>query len=163
MTEPKQILNVSDEFDRTRERREFVTMLVDDQMFGIPVLDVQDVLGPQKLTWVPLASKEVAGVLNLRGRIVTAIDVRKRLGLPASKEKQSGMSIVVARGEELYSLVVDSVGEVLNLPPDAHERPPATLDPLWSEISSGVYRLDKTLLIVLDVSRLLDFATPKAA
>lgn len=163
MTESKNRSEASNELDGSDDREEFVTMCIADQMFGIAVLDVQDVLGPQQLTWVPLAGEEVAGVLNLRGRIVTAIDVRKRLGLSASAEGESSMSIVVEHGEELYSLIVDSVGEVLNLPPDAHERNPATLDPLWKEVASGVYRLDGNLLVVLDVSRLLNFTDAEAA
>ena len=131
-------------------------------MFGIPVLDIQGVLGPQKLTWVPLAPSEVAGVLNLRGRIVTAIDVRKRLGLSPSDVRDS-MSIVVDHKNELYSLIVDSVGEVLNLAGNTYERNPATLDALWQELSSGIYRLNEKLMVVLDVKKLLSFADSEAA
>jgi purine-binding chemotaxis protein CheW len=137
--------------------REFVTMYIDKQLFGIPVLQVQDVLGQQKITRVPLAPREVAGSLNLRGRIVTAIDVRIRLGLPPLKDKASGndMSVVVDLGGEFYSLLVDQVGEVMNLPASDYEKTPATLDERWREVSDGVYRLKDTLLIVLDVKRLL--------
>jgi len=163
MTDSKNISEFSDEFDLTDDREKFVTMFISGQMFGIPVLDVQDVLGPQRLTWVPLAPPDVAGVLNLRGRIVTAIDVRKRLGISAADEEQDSMSIVVEHGEELYSLIVDSVGEVLNLRSDARERGPATLDPLWKEVSSGIYRLDETLMVVLDVSKLLNFTDTEIA
>jgi len=139
------------------ENRDFVTMTIHGQLFGIPVLTVQDVLGPQKITRIPLASPEVAGALNLRGRIVTAIDVRKRLGLPAAEEGAKSMSVVVDHGGELYSLIIDSVGEVLSLPADSFERNPATLDPAWREVSGGVYRLQGKLLVVLDVARLLSF------
>ncbi len=136
--------------------REFVTMYIDRQLFGIPVLQVQDVLGPQKIARVPLAPKEVAGSLNLRGRIVTAIDVRTRLGLPpASSENSRNMSVVVDHNGEFYSLLVDQVGEVMGLPAADYEKTPATLDERWKEISDGVYRLKETLLIVLDVKRLL--------
>ena len=110
------------------ESQDFVTMTIYDQLFGIPVLTVQDVLGPQKITRIPLASPEVTGSLNLRGRIVTAIDVRKRLGLPAVEGDAKGMSVVVDFNGELYSLIIDSVGEVLSLPADCFERNPATLD-----------------------------------
>ncbi|MBF0269010.1 MAG: chemotaxis protein CheW [Alphaproteobacteria bacterium] len=141
----------------TAETQDYVTMFIDGQMFGIPVLTVQDVLGPQKVTRIPLAPREVAGSLNLRGRIVTAIDVRRRLGL---KDREGvtkpGMSVVVDMNGELYSLLIDSVGEVLSLRSASFERNPPTLDALWREFSTGIYRLDGKLLVVLDVQRLLD-------
>jgi purine-binding chemotaxis protein CheW len=139
------------------ESQDFVTMTIHDQLFGIPVLTVQDVLGPQKITRIPLASPEVTGSLNLRGRIVTAIDVRKRLGLPVVEGDSKGMSVVVDFNGELYSLIIDSVGEVLSLPADCFERNPATLDSAWREVSGGVFRLKDKLLVVLDVARLLAF------
>lgn len=136
----------------------YVTMKIADQMFGVQVLTVHDVLGPQRITHIPLAPKEVAGALNLRGRIVTAIDMRVRLGLTPRPADQPGMSIVVESRNELYSLMVDSVGEVLSLSRDDYERSPATLDPRWREVSSGIFRLDGMLLVVLDVERVLSFA-----
>jgi purine-binding chemotaxis protein CheW len=141
---------------------DFVTMMISDQLFGIPVLQVQDVLGHQRITRIPLAPPEVAGSLNLRGRIVTAIDVRLRLGLPARSKDKPGMSIVVDLRGELYSLMVDGVGEVLSLSSDDFERNPSTLDVRWRELSTGIYRLNGTLLVVLDVSRLLNFANLEA-
>lgn len=135
--------------------REYVTMFIDGQMFGIPVLQVQDVLGPQKITRVPLAPKEVAGSLNLRGRIVTAIDVRTRLGLPPRDSDGKNMSVVADYNGEFYSLIVDQVGEVMALVSSDYEKTPATLDERWREISDGVYRLKDKLMIVLDVRRLL--------
>ena len=141
---------------------DFVTMMISDQLFGIPVLQVQDVLGNQRITRIPLAPPEVAGSLNLRGRIVTAIDVRLRLGLPARPKEKPGMSIVVDLRGELYSLMVDGVGEVLSLSSDDFERNPSTLDVRWRELSTGIYRLNWTLLVVLDVSRLLNFANLEA-
>jgi len=142
---------------------DFVTASIADQMFGIPVLQVQDVLGPQRITRIPLAPPEVAGSLNLRGRIVTAIDVRLRLGLPPADGTRKGMSIVVDHKGELYSLMVDNVGEVLSLSSDDFERHPATMDQRWREVSTGIYRLKSTLLVVLDVSRLLNFANIEVA
>jgi purine-binding chemotaxis protein CheW len=143
--------------------RDFVTMTIADQMFGIPVLQVQDVLGPQRITRIPLAPPEVAGSLNLRGRIVTAIDVRLRLGLPRRATDKPGMSIVVELRGELYSLMVDSVGEVLSLLERDFERNPPTLDPRWREVSTGIYRLNNQLMVVLDVERLLNFSGLEAA
>lgn len=141
---------------------DFVTASIADQMFGIPVLQVQDVLGPQKITRIPLAPPEIAGSLNLRGRIVTAVDVRKRLGLGPRPDGMRGMSIVVDIKGELYSLMVDNVGEVLSLTGDEFERHPATMDQRWRDVSTGIYRLKSTLLVVLDVSRLLNFASIEA-
>ena len=111
------------------EHRDYVTMSIADQMFGIPVLKVQDVLGTQAITRVPLAPPEVAGSLNLRGRIVTAIDVRPRLGMAKRDEGKSPMSVVVEHDGELYSLLVDSVGEVLSLDTRDYQRNPPTLNP----------------------------------
>ena len=142
---------------------DYVTMMIAGQLFGIPVLQVQDVLGPQRITRIPLAPPEVAGSLNLRGRIVTAIDVRLRLGLEARPRGDHDMSIVVDHGGELYSLRVDGVGEVVAVATRDFERNPATLDPLWRDVSRGIYRLNEKLMVVLDVSRLLDFATREAA
>lgn len=142
---------------------EFVTVTIADQLFGIPVLMVQDVLGPQRLTSVPLSPSEVAGVLNLRGRIVTAIDVRARLGLPAMEEGGAGMNVVVDHDGELYSLTVDAVGEVMALPKDTFEGNPSTLDPAWRAVSRGVYRLEGSLLIDVDVDRLIGSDQAKAA
>ena len=139
------------------DSQDFVTANIGKQLFGIPVLTVQDVLGPQRITRIPLSPPEVAGSLNLRGRIVTAIDVRKRLGLRDKDDDDPGMSIVVDQGGELYSLMVDQVGEVLSVPKKAFEQNQATLDPRWREFSDGIFRLDKKLLVILDVTRLLDF------
>jgi purine-binding chemotaxis protein CheW len=138
--------------------REFVSITIAGQLFGIPVLQVQDVLGPQRITRIPLAPAEVAGSLNLRGHIVTAVDLRTRLRLPPLPDGQQGMSVVVEHGSELYSLIVDQVGEVLSLGDADLERNPATLDNVWREVAAGIYRLDKALLVVLDVARALDLS-----
>lgn len=137
---------------------DFVTARVAGQLFGIPVLAVRDVLGPQRLTSIPLAPPEVAGALNLRGRIVTAIDLRRRLGLdPADRAKS--MSVVVDHHGELYSLLIDDVGEVLSAPPSGFEQNPPTMEPRWREVSVGIFRLESELLVVLDIDRLLNFAS----
>jgi purine-binding chemotaxis protein CheW len=143
--------------------RDYVTATIAGQLFGIPVLSVQDVLGAQRLTRIPLAPPEVAGALNLRGRIVTAIDLRKRLGVAGDEKAQSGMSIVVEYAGELYSLLIDTVGEVLNLPADRYEPNPPTLDSRWREVSGGIYRLDGQLMVILEVDRVLDFSRAQAA
>jgi purine-binding chemotaxis protein CheW len=141
--------------------KEFLTMYIDGQLFGIPVLRVQDVLNEQKVTRVPLAPPEIAGSLNLRGRIVTAINLRRRLALPPPAAGVKTMSVVVDHHGDLYSLIVDNVGEVLSLPDDDFEKTPPTLDDVWRELSVGIYRLKDRLLIILDVSGMLDALTVK--
>ncbi|GGF35338.1 chemotaxis protein CheW [Aliidongia dinghuensis] len=153
-TQSRQIQAIGD-----AQSHDYVSIFIAGQMFGIPVLQVQDVLGPQRITRIPLAPPEVAGSLNLRGRIVTAIDVRTRLKLPKNTESKESMSVVVDQGGEQYSLLVDNVGEVLSLTSETFERNPATLDSAWRDVSNGIHRLDGNLLIILDVARLLDFAT----
>lgn len=144
--------------------RDFVTMSVGDQLFGIPVLAVQDVLSAQRITRIPLAPPEVAGALNLRGRIVTAIDLRRRLGLPPRDAEKAAMSVVVDHRGELFSLIVDVVGEVMTLTADSFESNPPTLSATWREVSAGVYRLEANrLLVVLDVSRVIDARRSEAA
>jgi purine-binding chemotaxis protein CheW len=134
----------------------FVTLTVGGQLCGIPVGTVRDVLGAQVITRIPLAPREVAGSLNLRGRIVTAIDLRRRLGLAAPPADARRMSVVVDHHGELYSLQVDEVGEVLALPHVGLEDVPPTLDPLWRQVTRGVHRLEGKLMAVLQVETLLD-------
>lgn len=143
------------EEEETRSK-DFLTVVIARQRFGIPVLQVQDVLREQTVTRIPLAPPEVAGSLNLRGRIVTAIDVRKRLGLPKKENGATSMSVVVEHNNELFSLIIDRVGDVLSLDNGLFERNPSTLDPIWREISTGIYQLEKELLVVMDVSKLLE-------
>lgn len=145
------------------ETEEFVTFTIAGQLFGIPVLQIQDVLSSYQITPIPLAPPEIVGSLNLRGRVVTAIDVRLRLGLSARPKDAESMSIVAENEGELYSLMVDSVGEVLALSQSAYERNLPTLDAKFRAFSDGIYRLDKQLLVVLDVNRLLDYERSDAA
>lgn len=137
------------------EERVFVTLTVADQLCGVPVLSVRDILGEHKITRIPLAPAEIAGSLNLRGRIVTAIDLRRRLHLPPAPAEQPPMSVVAEQGGELYALLVDQVSEVMSLKSSTFERNPPTLPPAWAQFSSGIYRLDGRLLVVLDVGKLL--------
>lgn len=135
--------------------RMMLTLTVAGQLCAVPVLTVRDVLGVQTITRIPLAPREVAGSLNLRGRIVTAVDLRSRLGLPPREAGKPAMSVVVDVGGELYSLLADQVGEVLSLTASAHSPNPPTLDGAWKEFSLGVHRRDEQLLVLLDVDRLL--------
>ncbi len=146
----------------TEAEQVFVTLTVGDQLCGIPVLSVRDVLGPQAITRIPLAPPEVAGSLNLRGRIVTAIDLRRRLHLPPPPPGSKQMSVVAEQGGELYALLVDQVAEVMSLKAAQFERNPPTLPQEWSRYSLGIYRLQGRLLVVLDVAPLLALS-PQAA
>lgn len=137
--------------------KQFVTMIIDGQLFGIPVLTVQDILRPQKITNIPLVSSEIMGTINLRGRIVTVINTRKRLGAADNDNSDSCMHVVVDNKGEQYSLVVDKVGEVLNLSLDDFESTPANLSSMWQDVSLGVYRLDKEIMVVLDIESMLKF------
>src|SRR5271155_2725675 len=134
-----------------------VTLTVAEQLCGVPVLAVRDILGEQTITRIPLAPPEIAGSLNLRGRIVTAIDLRRRLNLPPPPPGQKRMSVVADQGGELYALLVDQVSEVMSLDAALFERNPPTLERNWALFSRGIYRLDGKLLVILDVARLLDY------
>ncbi len=142
---------------------EYVTAMIDDQMFGLPISRVQDVFIPERLTRVPLAPREVAGILNLRGRIVTAIDMRARLSLPPREAGHSQMAAGVDLRGESFGLLIDSIGEVVKLRNDAREPNPVNLDPRLALMALGVYRLEGRLLVVLDVDAVLDVAKDAAA
>lgn len=137
---------------------EFVTAMIGGQLFGLPISRVQDVFMPDRLTRVPLASDDVAGVLNLRGRIVTAIDMRARLGLPKHDNGRPPMAVGVDMRGESYGLLIDNIGEVLKLPNDSREVNPVNLDPRMAKMAGGVHRLDGQLMVVLDVDRVLEIA-----
>lgn len=140
-----------------------VSVAIGGQTFGVPVLEVQDVIARTAINRVPLAPPEIAGSLNLRGRIVTAIDMRRRLGLPASSDghHESEASIIVEQPSgELYALMVDDVGDVLWLSPSTFEPTPPTLSPLWRELCHGLHRLEDSLILVLDTRALLALNAP---
>ncbi len=139
-----------------------VSLQVGGQLCGLPVRAVRDVLGPQTITRVPLAAPEIAGNLNLRGRIVTTIDLKKRLGLVAAESVKPCMSVVTEHGQELYALLVDRVLEVVAVRRAAIAPLPPTLASGWSRFGTGVYQLDEGLMIILDVDRVLALM-PRAA
>ena len=142
--------------ESTQQQADFVTVYVGEQMFGIPIGQVLDVFRPQRITSVPLAHPDIAGVLNLRGRIVTAINCRSRLGLGRCGSDVPLMAVGIERNGESYGLIIDKVGEVLSLPASDFEANPANLDSRWRSVSMGVYRLEGKLLVVLDVAALLE-------
>lgn len=136
-----------------------VSIRVGEETFGVPVLCVQDVIAPVRIDVVPLAPAEVAGSLNLRGRIVTAIDIRTRLGLPRRDADAPHMSVIVDRSGELYALQVDDVGDVLWLADADLEPAPISLTPEWRAVCDGLYRLEDRLMLVLNVERFLTLPT----
>ena len=142
---------------------EYVTAMIGGQLFGLPIVRVQDVFVPERLTRVPLAPPEIAGVLNLRGRIVTLIDLRCRFGLGKREDGNSSMAIGVESRGESYGLLIDSVGEVLKLDDAAREPNPINLDQRLARVSAGIHRLDGQLLIVVDVDRVLDISAKAIA
>jgi purine-binding chemotaxis protein CheW len=135
---------------------EYVTATIGDQLFGLPISRVQDVFAPDRLTHVPLAAPEIAGLLNLRGRIVTAIDMRRRLGLPPLEAGRTRMAVGIEYKGESYGLLIDAIGEVMKLSANGGEENPVNLDPQLARVSAGVHRLEGSLLVVLDVDRVLD-------
>lgn len=141
------------------DEEQLVTMTVDNQLFGIPILSVQDIVEPVQITPVPLASSAVAGVLNLRGRIVTVVDLRVCLGADPKNLDEKPMSVTVEHKGDLYTILVDSIGDVRSLPKRDLDKPPQTLNPKMRRLCSGVFRLQDDLLAVLDVKRVLDPAT----
>ena len=135
---------------------EFVTFTIAGQLFGLQIERVQDVFKPVNMTRVPLAGAEIAGVLNLRGRIVTAIDMRNRLEVKKRQSPDALMAIGIEAKGKSFGLLVDAVGEVLKLSNTQREPNPVNLDRKLAALSAGIYRLDGQLLVVLDVDRVLD-------
>lgn len=138
--------------------REFLTIVIAGQEFGVPVMDIHDVLGAQAMTRVPTAGPGIAGMLNLRGRIVTALDMRACLELGPRADGEDSIHVVVHFNGEPYGLVVDGVGDVICLDDDDCEQPPKNFDPHWATLVSGVHRLDGRLLLRLNIERVVDAA-----
>jgi purine-binding chemotaxis protein CheW len=138
---------------------QFCTFLLGGQHFGVDVLRVQEVIRPQEMTRVPLAPAVVRGLINLRGQIVTAIDLRRRLELPDRPAGQQPVNVVVQTDDGAVSLLVDEIGDVLEVPADAFEPPPETLRGAARELIRGAYKLDCRLLLILDTDRAVDLAT----
>jgi purine-binding chemotaxis protein CheW len=138
--------------------RQYCTFLLGGHHFGIDVLEVQEVIRHQEMTRVPLAPAAVRGLINLRGQIVTAIDLRRRLGLPDRPDGGLPVNVVVRTDDGAVSLLVDEIGEVLRVPDEAFERPPETLRGEGRELIRGAYKLDGRLLLILDTARAVNLA-----
>lgn len=133
--------------------RQLCTFALGDLLFGVDVKNVQEVIRYQEMTTVPLAPSTIRGLINLRGQIVTAIEMRARLGLP-EREGALPMNVVVRTGDGVVSLLVDEIGDVLEVEERCFERPPETMGGTFRELVSGVYKLDRHLLLLLDVERI---------
>lgn len=142
---------------------EYVTVRTGGQSFGVAVSDIREVFSPLAITPVPRAPADIAGLLNLRGRIVTMIDSRTRLGLPARAKDEPSMALGLEEGAELYGVLVDAVGEVLRLDPAEAQEAPGHLDPEWRTLIQGVHRLDGQLLAILDIRALIGRRSALAA
>jgi purine-binding chemotaxis protein CheW len=135
---------------------QFSTFYIEDLFFGVDVLHVQEVLRFQPMTPVPQAPEVVEGLINLRGQIVTAIDMRRRLHMPQLAAGRTPMNIVVRTPDGAVSLLVDEIGDVLEIEAANYERPPDNLDPAAKELISGVYKMKNSLLLVLDTEKAVE-------
>jgi len=142
--------------------RQFSTFSLGGLLLGVEVLQVQEVIRYQPMTQVPLAPAEIRGLINLRGQIVTAIDLRRRLGLEERGADQPPMNVVVRTADGVVSLLVDEIGDVVEVGDDAYEAAPATLTGSARELITGVYKLAGRLLLVLDVERTAQIAEEPA-
>lgn len=134
---------------------QFCTFFLDGLFFGIEVQKVQEVIRYQPMTRVPLASPVISGLINLRGQIVTAIDLRRRLALADRKPEQQPMNVVVRADDGAVSLLVDEIGDVVEVEPDLFERPPETLQGGARELIPGAFKLNQRLLLLLDLDAVI--------
>ena len=141
----------------TDDGAQYFSIVVGDQLFGIPIMQVQDVHSNLRMTPIPLAPPEIAGAINIRGRIVTAVDLRQVLGYPPRTGGRQNMSVVVEHHDVAYSLLIDKIGDVLTVSPSQIEKNPPTMNSRLREVSTGVSRLEGELMIVTDVPHLLSF------
>ena len=139
---------------------QFCTFYVDKFFFGIEVEKVQEVIRYQEMTRVPLAAHEIRGLINLRGQIVTAIDLRRRLGLAERNKDQLPMNVVVrSNNDDVVSLLVDEIGDVIDVDDAFFELPPETLRGTARSLIRGIYKLDNILLLVLDTEKAINFSS----
>jgi purine-binding chemotaxis protein CheW len=138
---------------------EYCTFFVDGHYFGLDVLKVQEITRYQQMTCVPLASPVVRGLINLRGQIVTAIDLRRRLQLDDRLEDQQPINVVVHTDDGAVSLLVDEIGDVLKVSKETFERPPETLRQPARDLIQGAYKLPDRLLMILDTERLVSLSS----
>lgn len=137
------------------DERRFCTFYLDGHFFGVEVEEVQEVLRFHEMTRVPLADPVVEGLINLRGQIVTALDLRTKLGLERRPSEKSPMNVVIRTEDDTLSLLVDEIGDVIETDPMAFEAPPETLNGTARELIRGAYKLEGRLLLVLDIEKVI--------
>jgi purine-binding chemotaxis protein CheW len=142
------------------ETKQLCTFALDGLLFGVEVVRVQEVIRYQEMTRVPLASPVIRGLINLRGQIVTALDMRARLEFPPRDPSELPMNVVLRSEDGAISLLVDEIGEVVEVHEEAFERPPETISSLGRELILGVYKLDERLLLLLDTDKAIKFEAP---
>lgn len=135
---------------------QLLTLYVDNQPFALNVADIQDVLVTPTVTLVPLSDEVVLGLINLRGRIVTALDLGVRLGLRPSGAQEGNMSVIVESNEELFSIVADRIGEVVEFQENEFIKNPPNLDERWKNLSSGVYKHNDILYVILSEEKICE-------
>lgn len=139
-------------------RESYCTFRVDELLFGVAVLQVQEVIRTQPTTRVPLAPSVVHGLMNLRGQIVSALDLRQRLGLSPRPDNEKVMNVVIRSSDGPVSLLVDEIGEVVEVDKTRSEPPPETLQGEHRDLILGVYKLHDELLLIVDIDRVLRVA-----
>lgn len=151
--------------DPAREGAQYLTAYVNGHYIGVAIRSIQDVIGPQALTKIPRARHAIAGVLNLRGRIVTAIDMHERLEEPHTRDegRDKRMGVIIEAQDELFNLLVDHVEDVMAISGDDIAEVPPTLNPLWQDVCAGVCQMEGRIMILLDIERILDLGNAKAA
>ena len=136
-------------------KRDYVAVMIAGQLFGIPVSQVREILSVQTITPIPLAPKRVAGALNLRGRVVTAINLHSILNLSYYSTQLPPINVVVEHKDELYSLMIESVIDVIQIPCHKIEKTPQTLDDVWKNIADGVFYDDGKIMVMMNINALL--------
>ena len=145
------------------EQKQFCTFYLDNHMFGVKVEQVQEVFRYQEMTKVPLAPPVVRGLINLRGQIITAMDMRQRLGMEPLPEGKLPMNVVVRAKDGVVSLLVDEIADVLEVSEDVYERPPETIPDEVRQLVLGVYKLSDKLLLILDSEKAVNVDTGAVA
>ena len=145
------------------QNAQLCTFFLDGHFFGVPVQQVQEVIRYQEMTRVPMVTPVIRGLINLRGQIVTAIDLRRRLNMAERPANQLPMNVVVRTGEGAFSLLVDEIGDVIEVEEKTFERPPEMLQGMAREMICGVHKLPERLLLVLDTERAVNVDEPGGA
>lgn len=140
---------------RHDQNRMYATFFIEDHFFGVEVERVQEIFATQEITPVPLAPPVIAGLINLRGEIVTALELRNRLGFPPRPDGMEAMSVVIRTAEGAVNLLVDQIGDVIEVTPALFEPPPETVDPQLASVLDGVYKLDDRIFLALNTEEVI--------